>query len=98
MNKTELVAAMVKQGGMTNKEAWAFVGAFTDTVFNALAHHDQVGLVGFGTWYARYREARVARNILTGGTMRVPAKWVPGFRPGKPLKIAVTQNKKIAAK
>ena len=48
-----------------------------------------VQLVGFGSFEAKERPARVGRNPRTGEPMTHPACKVPVFKPGKALKDAI---------
>ena len=50
---------------------------------------DTVSLVGFGTFKVVERKARKGRNPQTGETMKIKAKNVVKFKPGKKLKDAV---------
>ena len=86
MNKTELVAAMAEQTGLTKKDAEAALKAFTDTVSKQLKKGDKVQLVGFGTFEVTKREAREGRNPQTGKAMKIKASKAPKFKAGKALK------------
>lgn len=44
MNKTELVAAVAEQAGLSRKDAEAAVKAFTDVVADALKNGDKIQL------------------------------------------------------
>ena len=92
MNKTELVAAMAEQTGLTKKDAEAALKAFTDTVSKQLKKGDKVQLVGFGTFEVTKRAAREGRNPQTGKAMKIKASKAPKFKAGKALKDLV--NKK----
>jgi DNA-binding protein HU-beta len=48
-----------------------------------------VTLVGFGTFYAGKRAARVGRNPRTGAELQISAARLPKFRAGKALKDAI---------
>ena len=50
MNKTELVAAMADQAGLSKKDAEKALKAFTDVVAEELKKDGKVQLVGFGTF------------------------------------------------
>lgn len=91
MNKTELVAAMVKESGLTKKDAEAAVKAFTDVVANELKKGGKVQLVGFGTFEVSKRAAREGRNPQTGKTMKIAASKAPKFKAGKALKDLVNK-------
>ena len=66
MNKTELVAAVAEQTGITKKQAEEAVKAFTAAVTAALVKGEKVQLVGFGTFEVSERPARQGRNPRTG--------------------------------
>ena len=89
MNKTELVAAVAEQAGLSRKDAEAAVKAFTDVVADALKNGDKIQLVGFGTFEVSERAAREGRNPQTGETMEIKASKTPKFKAGKALKDAV---------
>ena len=92
MNKTELVAAMAKEAGLTKVDAEKALKAFTDTVSKELKKKGKVQLIGFGTFETAKRAARKGRNPQTGKDIKIPASVVPKFKAGKALKDAV--NKK----
>ena len=89
MNKTELVAAVAEQAGLSKKDAEAAVKAFTDVVAEALKAGDKIQLVGFGTLEVSERAAREGRNPRTGETMTIEASKTPKFKAGKALKDLV---------
>ena len=89
MNKTELVAAVAEQAGLSKKDAEAAVKAFTDVVAEALKAGDKIQVVGFGTFEVSERAAREGRNPRTGETMTIEASKTPKFKAGKALKDLV---------
>lgn len=89
MNKTELVAAVAEQAGISKKDAEAAVKAFTDVIAEAMKAGDKVQLVGFGTFEVSERAAREGRNPRTGETMTIEASKTPKFKAGKALKDLV---------
>ena len=89
MNKTELVAAMADQAGLSKKDAEAALKAFTDVVANELKAGGKVQLVGFGTFEVAERAAREGRNPQSGETMQIAASKAPKFKAGKALKDVV---------
>ena len=92
MNKTELVAAIAEQAGLTKKDAEAAVKAFIDVTQEELKKGGKVQLVGFGTFEVSERAARDGRNPQTGKKMKIKASKAPKFKAGKALKDYV--NKK----
>lgn len=89
MNKTELIAAIADQAGLSKKDAEAALNAFTGIVGNALKDGDKVQLVGFGTFEVSERAARSGRNPQTGETIEIKASRSPKFKAGKALKDLV---------
>jgi len=89
MNKTELVAAVAEQAGLSRKDAEAAVKAFTDVGADALKNGDKIQLVGFGTFEVSERAAREGRNPKTGESMKIEACKTPKFKAGKALKDLV---------
>lgn len=89
MNKTELVAAMADQAGLSKKDSEKALKAFTDVVAEELKKGEKVQLVGFGTFEVAERAAREGRNPQTGAVMKIPASKAPKFKAGKALKDAI---------
>ena len=92
MNKTELVAAIAEDAGLSKKDAEKALKAFTDAVTAELKKKGKVQLVGFDTFEVAKRAARQGRNPQTGATLKIAASVAPKFKAGKALKDAV--NKK----
>ena len=59
------------------------------TITKALKKKDTVTLIGFGTFKAAKRKARKGRNPGSGEEIKIKAKKVARFVPGKALKDAV---------
>lgn len=89
MNKTELVAAMAEQAGVSKKDAEKTLKAFTDVVAGELKKGGKVQLVGFGTFEVVERAAREGRNPQNGKPMPIAASKAPKFKAGKALKDMV---------
>ena len=86
MNKTELVAAIADEAGLSKKDAEKALKAFTDVVTEELEKGEKVQLVGFGTFEVSERAAREGRNPQTGAAMKIAASKAPKFKAGKALK------------
>ena len=88
MNKGDLIDEVAKVVS-TKKEAQEAVDCVFQSITKALKKKDTVTLVGFGTFKVNKRKARKGRNPRTGEEIKIKAKRVPGFVPGKALKDAV---------
>ena len=86
MNKSELIAAMAEKSGLSKKDSEQALGAFMDTVVDALKDGDKVALVGFGTFDVRERAARTGLNPRTKEPIEIAASKAPAFKAGKAFK------------
>lgn len=94
MNKAELSQKLwelhSKKGmDVSKKHAEEVVDFVFDTIADTMKRGDEVSIAGFGTFVAKQRKARQARNPKTGAAVNVPAMKVPKFKAGKGLKDAV---------
>ena len=92
MNKEELVQEISKKAKVTQKEAGEVLSALVTAVQKTVSKGEKVTLVGFGTFEARKRAARIGRNPQTGKEIKIAAKTVPAFSAGKKFEELV--NKK----
>ncbi len=88
MNKGDLVTQVAKVVN-TKKEAKAAVDCVFSTITKALKKKNTVTLVGFGTFKVAQRKARKGINPQTGAEIKIKARKVARFVPGKALKDAV---------
>ena len=95
MNKTELVAAVAAQTGLTKKDTEATINASTEVVEKELKKKDgKVQLIGFGTFEVKSRKARQGRNPQKPEeVVKIPASKAPVFKAGKAFKDAVNKKK-----
>lgn len=91
MNKTELIAAVAENAGLTKKDTERVVNACLDAITAALQQGEKVQISGFGTFEVKAREARVGRNPHTKEAIEIPATKVPGFKASKTLKDTVAK-------
>ena len=91
MNKTELIAAVAQNAGLTKKDAERVVNATIETITESLVKGDKVNISGFGIFEIKNREARVGRNPRTKEQIQIPAAKLPVFKAGKALKDSVAK-------
>ena len=89
MNKKDLVGKIAQETDVTKALAAKCVDTLVSWIQDAMAKGDGVQLVGFGTFQPVKREARTGRNPQTGKAIKIPARTVAKFKPGKTLKDAV---------
>ena len=89
MNKTEFIAAIAEEAGLSKTDAAKAVKAFTDVVVEEMKKGEKIQLVGFGTFEVSERAERTGRNPQSGKEMVIPASKAPKFKAGKALKDMV---------
>ena len=90
MTKADLVEQMAKDANISKAAAAVVLESFMNGVLAALKKKDgKVTLVGFGTFVKARRKARKGRNPQTGAAIKIKARSVVKFVPGKKLKEAV---------
>jgi len=89
LNKSELIAAVAKEAGVSKAEAEKIVNATICSISKELSKGGKITLIGFGTFDVRKREKSKGRNPRTGEPIEIPARNVVKFTPGSKLKEAV---------
>ncbi len=90
MTKAELINKVAKDSDISKAAATAALNSFMDGITQALKKKDgKVTLVGFGTFAKVKRKARNGRNPQTGESIKIKAKNVVKFKPGKKLAESV---------
>lgn len=84
-----ILEAIADEVGLSRKQAHAALDAALDNIERALVGDETVTLVGFGTFTVSLRKARTGRNPKTGAAIKIPARNVIRFKPGRRLRIAV---------
>ena len=88
MNRQELIDKILQEAGIeiTNKDAVLFLATSIDVIKKTVKKGEDVSLVGFGSFSKVKRKARTGVNPGTGEKIKIKAKNVPKFRPGKAWK------------
>jgi DNA-binding protein HU-beta len=89
MTKADLIDTMAADGKISKASAGRALDSLIKNVSKALKKGDKVTLVGFGTFSVSKRKARMGRNPQTGEAIKIKARKVPKFTPGKALKEKV---------
>ena len=98
MTKAELVAKIADDSKLTKVQAEKALNSFIAATTAALKAGDKVTLIGFGTFSAVNRAARIGRNPQTGKELKIAAKTSGKFSPGKALKDLKAKPVKAAPK
>jgi DNA-binding protein HU-beta len=90
MKKSDFIAAVAKEAGVTRVQADKVVNAALSVISNTLKSGDKVTLTGFGTFEVRNRAERAGMNIRTGEKIRIPASKRPVFSAGAVLRGSIS--------
>ncbi len=91
MNKGQLVAYVANKTGMTKKDVTSSLDAIVDAIVGSVKTGKPVTLTNFGTFVSVRRKESMKRNPKTGEPVKVKAKNVPRFRPGKNFREVVAK-------
>ncbi|MDR3264644.1 MAG: HU family DNA-binding protein [Synergistaceae bacterium] len=99
MTKAELIDGIAESLVVKKKDVTPVVEAVFSSIESALSKGEKCTFVGFGVFEVKDRAAREGRNPQDPSKIvKIPAKKVPVFRPGKDLKERVLKIKKGAAR
>jgi len=98
VNKGELIESIATSSDVSKAQAERMLNGLIGTIEGELKRGGDVQIVGFGTFKVAARAARTAKNPQTGAPVKVAARKVPKFTPGKALKDLVNGSKKGAGK
>lgn len=93
MNKSELIEALASKIDISKAAAGKSIDALVEIITTTVAKGEDVALIGFGTFKAAERAARVGKNPKTGEALKIAAATVPKFSAGAAFKAAVGKKK-----
>ncbi len=92
MTKADIVNEVAKATGLEKFNVMKVVEAFMDTVKDSVAKNESVYLRGFGSFNAKKRAQKTARNISKKQTIVIPEHFIPAFKPSKTFANQVKSN------
>jgi integration host factor subunit beta len=95
VTKKGMSKAIAEEMGLTQGQAREIVQRVLDGITETLLNEGRIELRNFGVFEVRKRKPRTARNPRTGEKVKVPAKLVVTFKPGREMEQRVGHLKKI---
>ena len=89
MKRWQLVAKVASEASLPRTTAETVVKGVFDAISEELVSGEGVTIQGFGSFEAKERASRKARNPRTGEAMVIGARRVPVFKPSRVLREAV---------
>ena len=93
MTKTELIAALSKDTGLTIRKAEEVVKTVFNTMATALTKGDRVEIRGCGSFKVKHHDGYTGKNPNTGKPIKIKPKKLPFFKCGNELKDRVDIHK-----
>ncbi|MGH7820979.1 MAG: HU family DNA-binding protein [Candidatus Binatia bacterium] len=94
MTKSQFVAKMADQTGLSKKQVDGFLNDMVNTIIGAVKKGDSVKIPNLGAWKKRKTSARMGRNPQTGEPIKIPARTKVRFSVAKSFKEAILGAKK----
>lgn len=89
VGKTQVVAAIAAQTGVTKKTAAQMIEALLEMIVDEVKRGNKISFQGFGSFSKGHRKARMGVNPKTGEKIKIPATDVAKFTVGSEFKAAV---------
>lgn len=89
MRKADLIAAIVAQAQLSDRQADDALTAMLESIVEVLALQQTVRISGFGTFLVSAQAERIGRHPGTGEKITIAAHQKPHFRPAKQLRQAL---------
>jgi DNA-binding protein HU-beta len=89
VGKADLIGDIANKMEVSKKDAGLMLNAVLESIQEHLKKGEGVRLIPFGSFEIRERKARLGRNPSTGKEIKIKARKVPAFRPGKALRESV---------
>jgi DNA-binding protein HU-beta/integration host factor subunit beta len=95
VTKKDMARAIADEMGLTHRQATEVIQRVLDGITETLCEEGRIELRNFGVFEVRERKPRKARNPRTGENVKVPAKLVVTFKPGREMEERVGQLKNL---
>ena len=92
MIKQDIVDNVANATGLTKVEVEAVLNESFSEIIKALSNNEKIELRVFGTFSAKHRLPKKARNPKTGDPIFLPERYVPVFKPSKLMKKTVNEK------
>lgn len=90
MTKSELIDSLArKQPHLERKEVESAVCCMIEHMCKALMANERIEIRGFGSFSLHYHPPVIGRDPRTGAELKLPARYLPYFKPGRELRQRV---------
>lgn len=89
MNRKDIILKLMKNAGITTKQATQALNSMIEGIKEALRKGERVTLSGFGSFEVKVRNPRKGRNPKTGEEVAIPSKKRLKFNPSKSFRESI---------
>ena len=83
MTKSDIINQIVAQTGIEKPTVTVAVEAIMESIKQNMAKGENIYLREFGTFLLKKRAEKTGRNITKGTSVKIPAHFIPAFKPAK---------------
>jgi DNA-binding protein HU-beta len=94
MTKAELVSQITIRTGVEKVTVLNIVETFMEVMKDTMTKGENVYLRGFGSFILKRRAEKTGRNITKNTSIKIPAHYIPAFKPAKPFSTEVKNKVK----
>ena len=95
MTKADIINQIVAQTGIEKHTVTTAVEAIMDSIRQNMVKGENIYLREFGTFLLKKRAEKKGRNISKGTTVKIPAHFIPAFKPAKEFAAVVKSKVKV---
>ena len=94
MTKAELVSTIAGRTGIEKVTVLNTIETFMEVMKDTMSNGENVYLRGFGSFILKRRAEKIGRNITKNVSIKIPAHYIPAFKPAKPFSTEVKNKVK----
>jgi DNA-binding protein HU-beta len=94
MTKAELVSEIANRTGVEKVTVLHTVETLMEVMKDTMSKGENVYLRGFGSFILKRRAEKIGRNITKNTSIKIPAHYIPAFKPAKPFSTEVKNKVK----
>jgi DNA-binding protein HU-beta len=94
MTKADIINEITASTGIDKPAVTVTVESLMEVIRNSMVNGENIYLRGFGTFLLKKRAEKTGRNITKGTSVKIPAHYVPAFKPAKEFVGAVKSKVK----
>ena len=94
MTKAQIIKEVSEKIGVPRSTVETILEAYMVSVKEHVVRKEAVSFRGFGNFIVKRRAEKLARNISKNTTIKIPAHYIPVFRPSKQFSSQVKKATK----